>query len=306
MEIIINGKGETKDVSAHKNEPVFKSKIPQTRTMSSWIEQTRLRSEDMKEESPVASNVVDVYLPAVAMISMVGDAHFGSPETDYERLEREFDLIKNTENSYVCLMGDLVDGFFWGGVAQSEQSANMEEQFLFLASLFRELRGKVIVAVSGQHDSKWAAKTGLDPYAQFSEITGAPYVRGMAEVNLQVGEIDYKVTVQHQARGFSMYNKTHPAMRNSNFNVQGADSYNSADSHQKGLAVQSVREFGGTSREVVFGVTGPYKRRDEYAERKGNPVLGESEMGGYTLLFHADEKKIEPELDITDAHRKWS
>jgi hypothetical protein len=128
----------------------------------------------------------------------------------------------------------------------------------------------------------------------------------MAEINLQVGEVDYKVTAQHQAKGFSMYNKTHPAMRNSNFNVQGADSYNSADSHQKGLAVQSVREFGGTSREVVYGVVGPYKSRDEYSERKGNPRLADSEMGGYTLLFHSDEKKIEPELDITHAHKKWS
>ena len=165
--------------------------------------------------------------------------------------------------------------------------------------------GKVIVAVSGEHDSKWSAKSGMDPYSNFSEITGAPYVRGIAEVGLHVGKEDYKVTVQHAAKGNSLYNNSHPGMRNSVFNLQGADVYNSAHTHRKALSVQSIRSFGGESHEVIFGVTGPYKRTDEYAQRKGYVPAGDSEMGGYTLLFHSDQKKVEPELDINFAHKKW-
>ena len=32
---------------------------------------------------------------------------------EYERLEKEIDTIIAQPNSYVMLMGDLVDGFFW-------------------------------------------------------------------------------------------------------------------------------------------------------------------------------------------------
>jgi hypothetical protein len=305
MELIINGKGETREVGKTTVTPTFNSEVPKPKHVYDWIEKAKSRAVDMKEGSTIANGQVDISLPAVAMLTFIGDLHYGSPETDLGRFEREFDAILQNDHSYLVLMGDLVDGFFWGGTAQSEQSANMEEQFAFLQSLFKAAKGKVLVAVSGEHDSKWAAKSGMDPYSNFSELTGAPYVRGIAEVNLHVGQEDYNMTVQHSAKGHSLYNNTHPSMRNSSMNVQGAESYNSAHTHRKGLAVQSVRTFGGESHEVVFGVVGPYKRTDEYAQRKGYVPAGDSEMGGYTLLFHSDMKKVEPELDITFAHSKW-
>jgi hypothetical protein len=294
-----------KHASEEPSEPIYDSKVPQNKSVFHWISRAFRRSQEMKIDTMTAEGNVNIRLPATSMVSMIGDIHHGSPETDYKRFEGELNTILKTKNSYVCLMGDLVDGFFWGGTAQSEQSANMEEQFLFLQSLFKALKGKVLLAVSGEHDSKWSSKTGMDPYANFSELTGAPYVRGIAEVNLKVDEQDYKFTAQHCAKGYSMYNKSHPGMRNSLMHIQGADSYNSAHTHQKAVAVQSIRDFGGQSHEVVYGVVGPYKRTDEYAQRKGYVPLGDSEMGGYTLLFDSTEKKVEPELNIKHAHKKW-
>ena len=280
--------------------------IPQPQDLNAYLETADKRGQQMKELDGKSDNQVKVAFPDTTNVHVMGDFHIGNPNTDHKRIAREIEAIKNTDDK-VVLAGDLVDGLFWGGESQSEQSLNLSEQRGALRGIFRALRDKVVVAVSGEHDDKWAAKTGGSPYEDMlSGETGAPYVRGIAEVEAQVGQEDYNVVVGHKLRGHSMYNKNHQNYRIARFDLQGADVYISAHTHQKQVSQEALRQFGGKAREVTHVSIGPYKSKDGYGDRSGFVEQDEKQMGGASIRLHADRKKVEVEPDILEAIRKWN
>ncbi len=282
--------------------PVFEdSKFP--RDLNTYLDIADKRAKEMAELSPI-HETARVSVAETSIINIMSDVHIGNPNVDISRFKQELEVIMNTPNSYILFTGDLVDGIFWGGVSGGEQSLNLSEQHGFLRSLFTSLKGKVIAGLSGEHDSKWASKTGSDPYDIMEEITGAPYLRGIAEIELNVGDQLYKIVAQHRARGFSMYNKNHPTYRESRFDLQGGDVYISAHTHKKQIAQETIRNFGGSTL-VTHVSTGTYKNGDEYGDREGYAHQKPEEMFGAAIRLHADKKLVEVNYDILEAGRKW-
>jgi len=286
--------------------PVFKSPLVKPQSLNDYVTRAEARRESMKDASQISDNQVEVTLPEESTINFMGDLHFGNPNTDNKRIQQEVEVIKNTPNSFVVLMGDMVDGIFWGGASQSEQNQTMGEQYGFLRTLFKELKDKIITGVSGEHDSKWASKSGSDPYDIMTAETGAPYVRGVAEIGINVGDWLYKLVASHKARGHSMYNKNHPTYRESRFHLQGGDIYASAHNHQKQVSQEVLRDFGGETREVTHVAIGSYKSKDEYGDRSGFPQQKDGEMYGASVRLHKDRKKVDVEKDILEAVKRWS
>lgn len=261
------------------------------------------RSEQAKELSPI-HETSSIILPDTSVVHIMSDIHLGNPNVKIDRFRSELMSIRETPNHYVMFTGDLVDGIFWGGASGGEQSLNISEQHGLLRSLFSALKGKVIAGISGEHDSKWATKTGSDPYDIMEEVTGAPYLRGIAEIEIHINEQDYKLVAQHKARGHSMYNKNHPTYRESRFDVQGADVYISAHTHKKQVSQEAIREFG-KARKITHVSTGTYKTGDEYGDRSGFAHQKSEEMFGASIRLHGDRKLVEVEYDILEAIRKW-
>jgi len=281
-----------------------KSDIKVHRDVYYYLERAKMKGDLMKEMSPRADREVKIHFPRTSILNITGDWHYGHPNCNEDRIKQEMEVIKNTPDSYFAFTGDLVHGIFWGGTGSSEQSATLDEQRLFLAALFDSTKGKVLLGISGEHDSKWAAKSGADPYFDFSERTGAPYIRGIAEVEMTVGEQSYKMVNQHRARGHSMYNKDHPTTRQSRFDLQGADIYTSNHNHRKKVAQEAIRVFGG-ARMITHGASGAYVSGDEFGDRSGFPKLKPEEMYGIAIRVHADRQLVEIEYDIIEAHKKW-
>ena len=283
----------------------YGSEIKVPRDANYYLDRAKMKGDLMKEMSPRADREVKIHFPRTSTLNISGDWHYGHQNTKVERLKQEIEVIKNTPDSYYVLTGDLLHGIYWGGAGTSEQSATLDEQRLFLAAVFSELKGKILLGISGEHDSKWAAKSGSDPYFDFTERTGAPYIRGIAEVEMTVGEQKYKMVNQHRARGHSMYNKNHPTYRQSRFDLQGADIYTSNHNHKKQVSEEAVRVFGG-ARMVYHAASGAYLSGDEYGDRSGFPKLKPEEMYGCSIRVHADRDLVEVEYDILEAHRKWA
>ena len=281
----------------------YTTPLPKNPTLNNYLQRASERQEQMKEMAINNENFVGIILPETSSIHIMGDLHFGNPNTDNERIAREIEAIKNTPNNYLFLVGDVVDGIFWGGA--SDQSQTLNEQYGFLRTFFKEMKGKLLLGVSGEHDSKWASKSGADPYFMMTEESEAPYVRGVAEVSIAVGEQDYKLAVQHKAKGHSMYNKNHPTYRESRFSLQGCDVYISAHTHQKQIAQEAIREFGG-ARQVTHVSVGPYKSSDEYSERQGYIKQGPEEMFGASIRLRKDNKKVDVLPDILEAIKTWN
>jgi len=273
--------------------------VPKTKSLNDYLDTADKRSKQIKELDGKSNNHVKVSFPDTTAVHVLGDLHIGNPNTDHRRIAREVEAIKNSEDK-VILAGDLVDGIFWGGESQSEQSLNLSEQRGALRGIFRSLRDKIVVAVSGEHDDKWASKTGGSPYEILAGETGAPYVRGIAEVEAQVGEEDYNVVVAHKMRGHSMYNKNHPTMRMSKFNLPGGDVYVSAHNHQKQISQEAVREIGNKTRQVTHIAIGPYKTKDGYGDRSGFVEQGDEQLGGASFRMHSKRKKVDVEPNIEE------
>lgn len=306
--------GSFKSESSIRREMAIKGEVPDLRFVTPvkvprdvnyYLDQATEVAENKREVSPRAENYIELELPRTAIVSVMGDLHFGHPETDNQRIKRELEVIRNTPDSYVILNGDLLDGIFWGGASGGEQTADLTEQRLFLASLFGALKGKVLVGTSGEHDSKWASKSGGDPYFDFSERTGAPYVRGVAELSVNVGQQNYRVVTQHQARGHSMYNKNHPTYREARFELQDADVYVSSHTHQKQISKEAIRKFGRAD-EIVHISTGSYKGQDNYTDRSGFVPQHDRQKFGASFRLHADRRHVDVEYDILEAHRNWA
>ncbi len=304
--IIVNSRGDVRTVEEIRTAQLKETAVNQPKPkveVGHWLKRAKCASQGLLEDTSVTDGVVRVTLPDLGILSAIGDIHEGNARTDYDRVEEELTLIHETRNSFVLWGGDLVHGIFWGGTSQGEQAVSLEHQFQFLTSLFDMSRGKTVVAVSGEHDSKWASKTGIDPYSFIGERNGAAYVRGVAEVEVTCGSQRYNLVVAHKLRGSSIYNNAHPEMR-AGREIAGADAYIGFHTHRKAITQQPAREFGG-ERLVTYVSGGPYCSGDDYAQREGFIKQMPHQLFGAALRFHGDEKRIDVDTDIIYAHRKW-
>ena len=276
--------------------------LPEMKTFKDYATIAIARSKDAKEFSRQAKGRVTVTVPDDAILNFIADVHAFHPQTNHERIFQEIEAIMETPKSYIVFGGDLVEGVFWGG-ASMEQVGNLDEQRGFMRELFKRTNGRAVAAVSGEHDSKWAAKTGADPYSEFTELNGGAYKRGLLELTMETGDESYTGLIAHRLRGSSIYNNLHPPMRASR-EIQGFDFYLSGHTHRKGVGIQPVREVEG-ARSVAFGVSGPYKETDEYAQRSGWIEQRSRQLYGFALRFSPNERLIEIDEDIINANKKW-
>ena len=259
------------------------------------------RAKDVRElESP---RHIEVTLPRTSNIVFIGDQHIGNAYTDHVQILADVEAIKTAPDTYVIFLGDSVDGICWGGESGGEQVASLDEQHRARRTMFTELRGKVIAGFGGEHDSKWAARTGPDAMDDFTELSEAPYIRGTGEIVLNVGEQQYNIIAAHKLRGSSIYNNNHPQFR-ADREMAGADIIASAHTHRKAVTQQPARRFG-KAQLVTHVSVGSYKKQDRYAQREGYPVQKPEQMGGIVLRVHADKKKVETDTSITGGILKW-
>jgi len=288
---------EVKRELALKGElPVFETPLPgQEKTYDKyWAERFRKRQEQYKETATlIEKQHIEISFKEDTIINFIGDIHAGSPEVHYDRLEQELAAIVNTPNSYVILLGDLVDGFLFNP-PQSLQMEQPQEQWAFIDSLMKYLAGnkRLLIGFGGDHDLSWSLKSGIDPYRKFSQDLGAYFMHGVGHLTARVGDIPYKLTGAHKLPGHSIRDNTW-APKRASAEIQGADVYFSAHTHKKGHSFQAIKGFGGVARKVHFLSLGPYKSMDEYSRKHGWAEQSIEEMFGCSIVLRKDKEKID-------------
>jgi len=280
--------------------PILETPKTFPRTFEYWSDRFRRSQEIYKETSDIETDHVSIQFKGDTIINFIGDCHVGSPVTHYDRLEQEITAITDTPNSYVILVGDLVDGFFFNP-AQMEQIEQPPEQFDYMKSLIDHLakNKKLLIGFSGDHDT-WATKMGVDPYEQFNQI-GAYYMRGIGHLTAKVDNQEYYITGAHRLPGFSYFNNTHPLARAAR-EIQGADIYFSAHTHQKGHSEQTAKKFGGEGQRTHYISVGAYKPTDEYMRKLGFGQLSPEEMYGSAIKLYSAVKGVRYFDDILQAN----
>jgi len=271
-----------------------------------WSPRFIKRQEEVLEAREQITNNVEIdFSDGPICINFIGDIHAGG-ECDYRRLAQEIETVVNTNNSYLMLFGDLIDGFFFN-YAQMGQIEQTPEQIMYVKSLFKYLaeNKKLLVGWGGDHD-KWMDKMGNSMYADFAEATGAYFMYGVGYVTLNVGKQSYKITGAHRLPGNSMYNNTHPQDRAMRFGgAWGSDVIVSGHNHKKGHSENTIVGFGGEANKVHKIALGPYKCQDDYSKKNGWSKQVPEELYGSSIVLYPDEKRIVYYDDIVLANKEF-
>lgn len=275
--------------------------LPDDKDYTYWSKRFKERQEQHSETKEVLRNHFELKLPERSLLAFVGDQHVGSPEVDYERIEKEVQAIAQTENAYMVLMGDTVDGFFFNP-AQMEEMEQVPEQYEYIRSMVNYLgeNNKLILAIGGDHDG-WIKKRGFNALKEFTRKNNCFYSNGVTYLSIHIGDSQYRITAAHRFPGSSMYNPNHPQTRAVRFGeARGSDIVVSGHTHKKGIAEFTTSSFGNVSQKVCTISLGPYKINDEYARKLGLGKINAEGLYGAGVILNKKNKKVKSYYDIFD------
>jgi hypothetical protein len=241
----------------------------------------------------------------IAVVS-ASDLHLGGGFTDHAAIKTTIEYILDTDDLYLALTGDTIEGFIPGvkpAETVEQQVSSVKSQLSAMESMVDELCAaeKLLWLGWGDHDAKWFEQTiGLNVVKQMHH-NKVPYLQGRAVIRLLVGGEEYFVLANHAERSKSKWSASH-AGRVAYESFFPADVVISGHTHKPEFRrfehYQELRSaglnLGGKSWIVQNGTfkTGP----DPYTIRTWNRGV----LGVPTIVFQPNEHDV----DVFDTPEK--
>lgn len=93
----------------------------------------------------------------------VADYHNGSPQCNTELIEKEINFIKNNENVFAIVNGDLIENATKSSVGDVfTQKLSPMEQLKKIIELLTPIKDKIICITSGNHEDRSYKNEGID------------------------------------------------------------------------------------------------------------------------------------------------
>lgn len=194
----------------------------------------------------------------------LSDLHIGSIASDYDSFLRYTNLILDTPNLYIALLGDLCDNFvnFRNMLAVHQQILSPEQQDEFIEDWINEIKHKVLFATWGNHEELEEKNTGRNIIKRVLKHN-VIYMNGIgtAEININ-DKAKYKFAVTHKTRYNSSFNITHGLKQLARKDIPDADVYIAGDTHVP--AMETAFERGTVQTFIKLGTL---KVDDGYGKR---------------------------------------
>lgn len=226
-------------------------------------------------------------------VCFTGDWHLGGGGVDVRRLQRDLDLIGQTDGLYAIGMGDYVDGVSIHSKAVSalyDPSAvgarGLQNSMALIVA--RKALGKWLAIIDGNHDAWSERHAAIGSTRDFAKALGAQYFhQGGGSVHLTVGDQFYNIAVRHNAPGASRLNTSNAQRRMFDEwpDWHNADVITLAHFHFNDMH-QPPRKGGS----CAYLRSGTYKLRDPYAANGGFTP----EAGVPMVLLYPDTKRVIP------------
>lgn len=121
------------------------------------------------------------------------DWHLGSHECDEDMVDRIIDYIKNTDNCYTFLGGDLIECAVYGKLSNTHtQKYQVTEQVEILVEKLKPIKDKILFSVCGNHEYRVEKATGLDVAALIAMHLEVPYFGWEAHFLLKLNSLKNK------------------------------------------------------------------------------------------------------------------
>jgi hypothetical protein len=136
-------------------------------------------------------------------VMILADTHVGAVGTDYRLFLELTDIILNTPNLYVLLVGDLLE---WSirlrSVAeQCAQILPIELQEQFMDQWLHEIAHKVIAASWCNHETSRSQQLSGFSVMKSMQSKLFPYYDGLGHLSLTTGSQTYEIAMSHKFKG---------------------------------------------------------------------------------------------------------
>jgi hypothetical protein len=277
--------------------PVFpdkkKSVVLYDRITQHIEEAQKIRGEmDVGQER--ATWIVDGdYKDLPVMLVYMTDVHYGSIGVDYQILNRHFNIVENTPNTYLVMGGDTIDNFAikhaHAGIMGDAVPPQVQAQAFMEKLLDFDRKSKLGAICYGNHED-WVDIAGLDYYQTFMNDISAPIFTKGGMLHALVQNQEYRIGITHKFWGVSKLNITNAPKRALEFGFPEAEIMLVGDDHQSSA---EIFDRGGKRMLVVDG--GTYKTMDGTGKKWG---LGHAGRSGYAILLWPNQHKFEVFADI--------
>lgn len=178
----------------------------------------------------------------------VADVHIGSRECDLDGFKKFIGMIFDDPDSYVVIVGDLLDNAVaaGGGTPVSDDVMSPMDALDVAADIMRPVSDRVLAIVSGNHEDRTRKFVGFDIMEHFALMIGRidAYRHDMAFVRLNmVGGSVYKTgrwSVRGSASILCVHGKSAAKTKKFAYAVEGVDVIITGHTHE-GLVSKPAR-----------------------------------------------------------------
>lgn len=149
---------------------------------------------------------------------LLGDLHLGSYRVNYKRLLHDVHIIQNLLNCGLVQLGDITssEASMANRPQRREQPLevplNMQRKMAQL--YFKRIDKKLVAFITGNHDDRSRITESFDLGEELVKTIEASYLGREGTITLRFSEeLEYKLFVTHEGEGRSLWNPTHPALR---------------------------------------------------------------------------------------------
>ena len=228
----------------------------------SFMKERYKRKVDYEE----ARKLIKVVVPITGPIGIVhfGDPHVDDDGTDWAALERDIQLVRETEGLYAANIGDTTNNWVGRlGRLYGQQATSAKQAWILAEWFIKSLSGYWLYMIGGNHDA-WSGEG--DPLHFITSQTQALYEPSEARIGLQFPNgKELVINARHDFAGGSMWNPTHGPMKAAQLGVRD-DIVICGHKHKSGYSPLKDPESGKVMHCLQVA---SYKRYDRYAREKG-------------------------------------
>jgi hypothetical protein len=194
------------------------------------------------------------------------DLHLGGIGVDYEAVERDGELVRDTDGMFCTLGGDAVENFImeFALAGQDAQAVTASVQWKLLERHLGIIASKVLYAAIGNHDYWTFKRAFINKFDELVAAFGILDVGHIGIVHMHVGQQEYIVQRVHKFWGRSRLNPLHAPMRLLDYGAH-PDPDVCIVEHEHVPASGVIHRRG---RDRVLVRTGTYKTKDPYASEQ--------------------------------------
>lgn len=246
------------------------------------------RTEQHVTDQDYHKIVIDTNKPIAVM--KAADYHFGGLDVDYKSLLAHTKFLFDTPNFYTQLFGDDINLMIMHRTASARHDGwTPEEQIWWLESFVDEClnRGKILSMAAGTHSDEFTERSAGFGIVRLLMKRKVPYFRGLAYIDLQVGEQVYPMGFVHKVRFNSFMNPVHGNIRMKQLHDEFFGSnrpickeYITAHTHNPAVAMEGCLP----EQRIYYIKCGTFKTNDLYSQR----YFGQGRIGVPTVVYHPD------------------